>query len=336
RVPRLVRAAADPEQSDAPVLDVSGTVVVTGGTGVLGGLVARHLVVGYGVSDLVLVSRRGVGAPGVGGLVAELEGLGASVRVCAVDVADSVALGGLVEGLGGGVSLVVHVAGVLADATVGGLSVEGLEVVLRPKVDAAWNLHRVFGGGVGLVLFSSVAGVVGGAGQANYAAANACLDGLAAYRRGLGLPGLSLAWGLWEETSAMTAHLGQADVARMARSGVGRMRTDEALALFDAALRANRPLCVPARLDLAALRESAAAGALPAMMRSLVRTPVRRAAVEAPGAASTWATRVAGLPAAERGPAVVGLVLAEVAAVLGHDGSESVDADRAFRDLGFD
>ncbi|MGW1998335.1 type I polyketide synthase, partial [Embleya sp. NPDC001921] len=179
--------------------------------------------------------------------------------------------------------------------------------------------------------------VLGSAAQANYAAANAFLDALAAHRQAAGLPGTSLAWGLWEETSGMTGDLGRGDLDRMARGGILPMSTPLGLRLFDAARSRPQALVVPLRVDPAALRASAGTGVLPGVFGGLVRGPTRR--VAAPDGAvggSAWQRRTATLAPAERSRVLSELVRTHVAAVLGHGGEAAVADDRAFKDLGFD
>ncbi|MFF3445472.1 type I polyketide synthase [Streptosporangium sp. NPDC002721] len=325
--PRLVRARVLPSS-----WKLDGTVLVTGGTGALGGLVARHLVTEHGVRDLLLVSRGGEKAPGAAGLVADLVALGARVTVAACDVGDREALRGLLEGLDRSLAGVVHAAGVVDDGLVGGLTPERLDRVFGPKADAAWHLHELTRQMplAAFVLFSSASATFGNVGQGNYAAANAFLDGLAARRRAEGLPATSLAWGLWEH--GMGAGLGETERARLARSGAVPLTEAEALALFDAALTLDDPVPLPIRLDLAALR--ARPDDVPPLLRGLVRRAVRQAA-ETRGA-RPLADRLAGLPADERRRVVLDIVLGHVTAVLGHGETERVEADRQFRELGFD
>ena len=322
--------------------EASGTVLVTGGTGTLGAVIARHLVTGYGVRDLVLTSRRGADAPGAAELTAELTGLGARVRVAACDVADRGALKALLGSIPPEhpLTAVVHAAGITDDAPLDGMTAEQVDAVLRPKTDAVWNLHELTRDRrlSAFVLFSSLAGTLGNPGQANYAAANAYLDALAAHRHAEGLPATSLSWGLWEQESALTGKLGAAERARMSRAGMAPLATEHALALFDEALREALAVTVLARFDTAALRARADVGTLPAVFGQLVRASARRAAgTPEPGGAGLLLTeRLAQLPAAERTEVLLDLVRCEAAVVLAHASPAAIDAARAFKDLGFD
>ena len=330
--------------------DAAGTVLITGGTGGLGALLARHLVGEYGVRNLLLIGRRGPEAPGASDLRDELVGSGAQVRVEACDTADRVALGALIASVPAEhpLTAVIHAAGVVDSGTIGTLTPERADEVLRPKVDGAWNLHELTGGHaehtgrgiqgpVPLVLFSSAAGLVLGAGQAGYATANAFLDGLAEHRRGLGLPALSLAWGAWAESGGMAGRLDRSGLDRLDRLGMPPLTTEEGLALFDAALDTAMPGTEPGPAALVPLRVNTASLALrpraeiPPVLRGLVRTPVRRAA-SAPGTVQ----RLAGLSPAERERTLTELVARQAAAVLGHRRGTAADPHRPFRELGFD
>uniref|UniRef100_UPI0013F16B0F type I polyketide synthase n=1 Tax=Actinomadura roseirufa TaxID=2094049 RepID=UPI0013F16B0F len=220
-VPRLAPAAV--AETSPTVWDPDGTVLVTGGTGGLGAIVARHLVERHGIRNLVLVSRRGARAPGAGRLRDDLAALGARVTVVSCDVTDRARLSEVLAAIPGDAPLrgVVHAAGVLDDGVVASLTPERIRAVLAAKAGAAWHLHELTRA-VGLsafVLFSSSAGILGDAGQGGHAAANAFLDALARRRRAAGLPGLSLAWGLWEERTGSTAGLGETALRRIRRAG---------------------------------------------------------------------------------------------------------------------
>ncbi|MFC3384296.1 SDR family NAD(P)-dependent oxidoreductase, partial [Couchioplanes caeruleus subsp. azureus] len=314
--PRLTRTAAGPEPARW-----TGTVLITGGTGGLGAVVARHLA-DRGVTDLVLVSRRGPQTPGA----AELPG-----RVVACDVTDRLAVDELVAGLPD-LRVVIHCAGVLDDGVLGSLSTDRLDAVLRPKVDAAWNLHRATKNLDAFVLFSSMAGLLGNPGQASYAAANAFLDALAADRVANGLPATSLAWGPWVRTGGMTGTLSDEDMVRMARGGMPPLAVEQGLELFDAALTTGAAVVAPVRLDPAALR---ARGHVPEVLGGLVRTPVRRSAAAGDGGADL-VRRLTGQSVPEQRDTLLELVREQVAAVLEHTEGERIAADRAFQDLGFD
>ncbi|WP_414636668.1 SDR family NAD(P)-dependent oxidoreductase, partial [Actinophytocola sp.] len=314
-------------------LDPDRAVLITGGTGVLGRQIARRLVERHGVRRLVLTSRTGLAADGATDLRDELTGLGADVQIAACDAADRTALAELLAGTGP-LTAVVHAAGVLADGTIDSLTPQQVEAVFRPKADAARNLHELTTDHdlAAFVVFSSATGVLGGAGQANYAAANAYLDGLVAHRRSTGLPGQSLAWGLWTERSAMTGHLDDADVSRMARAGLHTMSTADGLALFDAALGMDDALLVPVRLDITPWRR---APTVPALFRGLITGSVRRTADNSADAPAL-AKRLAALPEADRDRLLFDLVASHVATVLGHGTAGTIPATKAFQDLGFD
>ncbi|WP_046250837.1 type I polyketide synthase, partial [Streptomyces sp. MBT28] len=331
----------DAPATGAPVgRDPEGTVLVTGGTGGLGAAVARHLVTAHGVRDLLLVSRRGPAAEGAGQLTAALEEAGARVTVAACDVADRTAVDALLADIPADRPLraVVHAAGVLDDGVVDSLTPERLTSVLRPKADAAWHLHQATAELEldAFVLFSSVAGTLGSAGQANYAAGNAFLDALARHRRDRGLPAVSMAWGPWTRGSGMTGELTEADIARMTRAGMPPMTPEQGLALFDTVTgpAGSAPAVLPVRLDLAALRSL---GEVPPVFRSLIRTPARRTATAGSAAAPADLTRrLTGLTPAEGQEVLLDLVRGQIATVLGHAGLADVEPTRAFQDLGFD
>ncbi|MFE1558356.1 SDR family NAD(P)-dependent oxidoreductase [Streptomyces sp. NPDC058734] len=322
--------------------DPAGTVLVTGGTGTLGALVAKHLVTTHGVRHLLLAGRRGPDAPGAAELVAEIDELGGSAEVVACDAADREALAGLLAGIPADRPLrgVIHTAGVVDDGVLASLDADRLDRVLRPKVDAAVNLHELTRDLdlTAFVLYSSAAGVLGNAGQANYAAGNSFLDALAQHRRAHGLPGVSLAWGHWAESSGMTAGLDTTDLARLGRSGFLPMTNEQGLTLLDDSLRQDEPLLAPVRLDLAGLRGQARDGSLPDVLKGLVRAPARRV-VAGPAAAEgaePLGRRLAAQPESEREHLLLDLVRTNVATVLGHGAPTAVGADRTFKELGFD
>ncbi|MGP3939983.1 type I polyketide synthase [Streptomyces sp. 6N106] len=349
-VPRMARATAataapgpavdeQDEQEKVPGLDADGTVLITGGTGTLGALVAEHLVRTWGVGHLLLVSRSGPEAAGADELTDRLTELGAQVRIAAVDVTDPDAVAGLVAGVDPAHPLtgVVHAAGMLDDAVLTTQTPERLARVWRPKATAAAHLHAataelplsLF------VMFSSTAGTLGASGQSNYAAANAYCDALAAHRRALGLPGLSVAWGLWADASGMTGHLGDADRARMAQSGIGAMSSERALGLLDAAVRHGHPHLIAIDLDVRALAGQPAL-TLPAPLRALTGggTARRTAATARPH--TDWAGHLAALPLEEQRRTLLSLVLTHAAAALGHSDPGRIQTERGFLELGFD
>ncbi|MGW6908564.1 SDR family NAD(P)-dependent oxidoreductase [Streptomyces sp. NPDC054940] len=322
QAPELERAT--PGRNPRPDLS-GGTVLITGGTGTLGSLVARHLVSEYGVRSLLLTSRSG--ARDDDPLVVELRGLGAQVAVAACDVADRDGLAAALDLVPAGHPLVavVHAAGVLSDGVVTGMTADQVEHVLRPKVDGTLNLHELTKDSelAAFVLFSSLAGVLGSPGQGNYAAANGFLDALAERRRADGLPAQSQAWGLWEEASGMTGVLREADRDGTLPDSTVPMPTAFALALFDAALRQDDTVLTLARFDLGKLRTRGA----PALLRGLV--PAGPAASAATG-------QLRDLAPAERAERLLAEVRAAAAELLGHRDVEALPPDRSLHESGLD
>ncbi|WP_380282449.1 type I polyketide synthase [Kitasatospora purpeofusca] len=335
--PRLTRAAVPPP---APMpYGPEGTVLITGGTGTLGRLLARHLVTVHGVRSLLLLSRGGPAAAGAAELSAELADLGARCTIAACDAADRAALEEtLATELGERpLSAVFHAAGVLADSTVATLTPDQVTTVLRSKVDGALNLHRatLAREPAAFVLFSGAAGIFGTPGQAHYAAANSFLDAFAECRRGLGLPALSLPWGLWAERSAMTGHLNATAVRRLEHLGIAELPAAHNLALLDEAQRLEEAVVLPLRLSGAALHH---AGGVPPLLRELVRPRQQAARAEEVTEAveHTLAGKLAEAGAREADVILTTLVRSEVVQVLGHSSVEEIEADAAFADLGFD
>jgi NAD(P)-dependent dehydrogenase (short-subunit alcohol dehydrogenase family)/aryl carrier-like protein len=319
-------------------LRADGTALITGATGVLGATFARHLVTVHGVRRLLLASRTGPAAPGADELRAELESLGATVTLAACDTADRDALADLLASVPEEhpLTAVVHAAGVLDDATIGNLTPERIDAVLRPKVDAAWNLHELTRDNelAAFVLFSSAAGILGSPGQGNYAAANAFLDALAQHRHAHGLAATSLAWGPWEQAGGMVGGLSEADRARMSRGGVIPLTAEQGLALFDTSLAIGRPALVPARLDLPAIRALADSGSVPPLLRGLIRATGRTA--QSSAGASALRRRLSGAAEGEQHRLLLDLVRTKIATVLGHATPETVEVERGFLDMGFD
>ncbi|MPY60685.1 type I polyketide synthase, partial [Streptomyces spongiae] len=347
-VPRLVGTgtAGSPGGTFGP----DGTVLITGGTGALGTALARHLVTSHGVRHLVLTGRRGPQAPGAGELRAALESLGAEVRIVACDTADRAATAEVIKSCEPALSAVVHAAGVLDDGVLAALTRERMAAVLRPKADAAWHLHELTRDLdlTAFVLFSSASGLLGRAGQGNYAAANSFLDALAHHRTALGLPAVSLAWGPWELGGGMAAPLAESDRNPARRSGevLRAISPDQGLALFDAALGEGAPVLAPMPLDRDALRSAAGTpegGSLPPLLRGLLRP--RRPGAEAKSGESgaeqplepgAWRKQLAGLPEPQREAALAELMRADVATVLGYSGADALPDGRNFEQLGFD
>nr|WP_252981026.1 type I polyketide synthase [Streptomyces chartreusis] len=334
-VRRLVRAPhrENPATSAHGLADPHGTVLVTGGTGALGAHAARRLA-REGAGHLLLLSRRGPDAPGAAGLRDELTALGARVTLAACDAADREALAAVLAEVPADVPLtaVLHTAGVVEDRVLDALTPADFTAVLRAKVTAAENLDALTRELplTAFVLYSSTAGVLGAAGQGNYAAANARLDALAARRRADGLPATAIAWGPWAG-SGMAA--GDDIDRRLRRAGLTPLDPEAGVdALLDAVAHDDTAVTV-ADVDWSRL-----AALQPATAGLLTELAGPTAAEEHSGdpGGDDLRSRLAGLPAAERGRTLLDLLRASIAAVLGHADPRTVEADWTFRDLGFD
>ncbi|MFE5563961.1 type I polyketide synthase [Amycolatopsis japonica] len=332
-VPRLASAVAR-VRTDA--VDPAGTVLITGGTGTLGGVLAEHLVSAHEARHILLTSRRGPNAPGAARLCEKLRSLGAEVTVAPCDAADARALAELINSLPADKPLraVFHLAGVTEDSTITAMSDDQVRSVFRPKVDGALHLHELTKDRdlSAFVLFSSASALLGGSGQGNYAAANAFLNALATRRHYLGLPALSLAWGLWDEQSEMTAKLANADLARVARSGVLPLDNDEGMALLDAAMAGADPVQAPLSLDSAALSQNSS----PSLLSTLAGTPRRIPRARSTAAEPGELHRLAALSGDHQVHTVTDFVRGLVASVLGHTNASGIADTATFRELGFD
>jgi acyl transferase domain-containing protein/acyl carrier protein len=322
-------------------LDPEGTVLITGGTGVLGTLLTRHLVTRHGARNVLLISRTGRAADNAAAIESEIKELGASIRIASCDAADRDALQRLLAEIPAEhpLTAVIHAAGVLDDAMFAAQTPRHLDSVSRPKIDAAWNLHELTASAdlSAFLLFSSATSVLGSRGQANYAAANAFLDALAQHRRHHGLPAVSVAWGWWAQATGMTGHLDERDRARMCRSGFVPMSSEDGLALFDAVLSQARSLVMPAQLDLAAIRSDSAVTGLPSVFRGLLRNARRTAESTAEiECSSDVRQRLAAMSPSQREHELLDIVRSHAATVLGHDSPDAVGTDQQFKELGFD
>jgi acyl transferase domain-containing protein/acyl-CoA synthetase (AMP-forming)/AMP-acid ligase II/NADPH:quinone reductase-like Zn-dependent oxidoreductase/acyl carrier protein len=318
------------------VLDPEGTVLITGGTGMLGALFAEHLITRYGVEHLLLLSRSGPNAAGADELQQRLTGLGAHVTIASCDTSDPAELAAALDTIPAGhpLTAVLHTAGVLDDAVVTELSPQQLDTVLAAKADAAWHLHHLTADRdlAAFVLFSSAAGILGSPGQANYAAANAFLDALARHRHHTQRQATSVAWGYWQTPTGMTAHLNTTDLTRLTSTGLTPITSEHGVALFDAALNSQRPNLLASPFNTGALTRRARQNTLDPILSALT-TSRRQAATASP---RTLTTLLATQTPQQRLDTLTAMVTTATATVLAHPDPAALDPDRPFKDLGID
>jgi acyl transferase domain-containing protein/acyl carrier protein len=323
---RLMRA---PHEEPAEPWTPTGPVLVTGGTGALGAEVARWLA-RTGAPHVVLAGRRGPAAPGAAELEAELSALGAKVTIAACDFADRAATAEFLDSLPD-LDAVVHAAGVLDDGVLDSLTPQRLATVLEAKVDSALNLHELTRNRdlSAFVLFSSLAATLGAAGQGNYVAANAVLDALAEHRTGLGLPATSIAWGPWAG-----AGMAAGNSARSERGGIRPLAAEPALAAMHKALSGSEPVVAVADVDWELFAPGFTAVRAARLLDDLPEA--RRALTTAEKPEQDFRAKLDALTGPERDRALLDLVRAEVAAVLGYATPSTVDPGLAFKELGLD
>ncbi|MEE3650594.1 MULTISPECIES: type I polyketide synthase [unclassified Brenneria] len=321
-------------------LNPEGTVLITGGTGTLGGLLARHLVTEHQVRRLILASRRGPNAEGAHQLKAALESAGATVELAACDTADAQALQTLLDAIPSAHPLtgVFHTAGVLADATIANLTADDINTVFTPKVDAVWHLHEKTRHQdlAAFVLYSSSAGTLGSPGQGNYSAANRTLDALAHNRRSQGLPATSLAWGWWQPVTGLSSQLSNTDNARIARTGLAPITPEHGHAMIDAALTLPYAALTAAPLNPQMLRKNSRSGSLHPLLERLAGPASARRASADNQKAPDLRQSLAALEPAARLKQLQTAIAVNIAAILGLDDASRLAPEQSFKESGID
>ncbi|MFF6822826.1 type I polyketide synthase, partial [Streptomyces californicus] len=319
---RLVRAGAPRPGTWSP----SGTVLVTGGTGALGGHLARWLAA-EGAERIVLVGRRGADAPGAAELAAEL---GDVVSFAACDTTDRDQLAALLDGIED-LGAVIHAAGISDTGPLAGLTAERIDAVLAPKAKTAWDLHELTRDRdlSAFVMFSSGAGVWGSGGQGAYGAANAVLDALAAHRRAAGLPATAVSWGAWQG-AGIAAGLGDAE--HWQRLGLPPLDPAVAVSALGRILAAAEPAVTVADIDWDRFGPAFVAARPSRLLSEFTDVEPEQAA----GGSGELARRLAGRSESEQRALLLDFVRAHAAFTLGHETADAIGADRSFRDMGFD
>jgi acyl transferase domain-containing protein/acyl carrier protein len=324
--------------SDKDACRPDASYLVTGGLGGLGLEVARWLVEKEGARELALVGRS---APSETAkqVLRDLEAKGARIIVKSVDVSDARAVDDLLAEMEreGCAPLrgVVHAAGVRDDGVIEQQSWEKYLRVSAPKALGAWNLHRATQrAGCALdffVCFSSAASLLGNGGQANYAAANAFLDSLMAYRRNRGLAGLSINWGAWSEVG-LAAELVR---SQSLKGGMGAMSPAEGVEAFGRLLRRKSGQIAVLPMDWSAVLRQLGSDEPPPFLSEVIE-PDRKPKKRSASAAAALLAQLSAAPAGERKEILVAFVQSELSVVLGMQGEQKLDPKKGFKDLGVD
>ncbi|MFD2495010.1 type I polyketide synthase, partial [Amycolatopsis jiangsuensis] len=323
-----------------------GTVLLTGGTGSIGGRVGTWLA-DRGAPRVVLTSRSGPSAEGVADLAAEIAVGGSTVDVVCCDTADRTQVAELLETIaatGPALSSVLHSANAVYVTPLDNTSVEGLSVSLGAKAAGARHLDELTADLDldAFVLFSSISATWGSNDHGAYAAGNAYLDALAEDRRARGLPGTSIAWGVWDtrDWDAVNAVLeqrpGSVTPERLLRQGMNFLEPGRALTALGQVLDDDETFLAVADVDWERFAPVFTAARERPLLERIPEAREPEAAATEPGETSDLAAKLADADPAERLRVVAELVRGHAAAVLGHGAAEEVPAGRAFRDLGFD
>lgn len=320
-----------------PPISASSTYLVTGGLGGLGLLVAQWLA-DKGAKQIALLSRSK--ADSAARVIDQLESQGVGVKVILADVSDRAAVASAVADLSANsqhpLKGIVHAAGVLDDGLIQQLTEKQLKTVLAPKVEGAWNLHTLTQGCEldFFVLFSSAAALLGSPGQANHAAANAFLDGLARYRQQQGLPALSIDWGAWSSVGSALKYQQQGRLEQF--PGVDAIAPEEGIAQLEkiwstaAAQVGIVPISWQTFLSVPAARNH------PLLQGKA--TALDRPAIDAGGtsrAASSFLAELNNAPADQKREKLDDYVCEQIYQVLGSS-KDDLDRQIGFFDLGID
>ena len=342
-VPRMGPIWSPPKpENEPPMIRTDGAVLITGGLGYLGKCVARRLVRDHGVRHLVLISRRGTEAPGADTLTAELEKHGAKVTIFALDIANADDVNKVMKIFNKSYPLrgVIHAAGVSDSGVLSSMTGDRCATTIAPKVHGAWLLHEatqkmdldLF------VMFSSISGVLGMAGLANYAAANNFLDALAYLRRGNRLPATTVAYGTWAGDAGMASKLARTAHSHLAQFGLGPLPPHDGLGVLEYAVRTHRPLTVGAVLDLERIRSyyEEQSGGVPPLLRELLPK------TQGPSTKTSASTRIdlrkmlRQFKADRHYDIVLGMVRRVVAKTLGFTNPDEVEVNRPLKEIGID
>jgi NAD(P)-dependent dehydrogenase (short-subunit alcohol dehydrogenase family)/acyl carrier protein len=323
------------DQTDRLHALTDGTCVITGGLGGLGLAVADWLVA-HGAKRLVLAGRS---PPNESQQVQvmRLRTRGVRVEVLQVDVAAEAQVQGLIEEaerLLGPISAVIHAAGILDDATLRKQDGERFLRALGPKLGAAWHLHTALGAhpDATLVLFSSIASLLGLSGQANYAAANAGLDALAFHRVAHGLRTISVNWGPWAEIGMAAARDDRG--RRLEARGLARLAPAAALDAFECVLATAPTQVAIVDFDARAYAEAYPAAVSNVLLSDLIRSgSVELSRQKEPRSLKAELLTLG--PGRRRVEALRGYVREQVGKVL-RQAASRLENDKPFQSLGLD